>query len=110
MICSICGDELPNPAPTGQRLARKCQRHYVAVNSIILVVHKSPCPMYGAYNVGRAQVTAVRGQGFSYKLVVGFDDPFYVGMRLYTDEGIWWTRDLSDEAAGALHAANALAA
>jgi hypothetical protein len=108
VICSICAETLPEPVPTGQRLARKCRRHYVEVNTIVLVVHKAPRP--GALEVQRARVTAIHGMGFSYKLDIGFDDPFFVGMCRLVDEGVWWSRALDDEAAGALSAANALAA
>jgi xanthine dehydrogenase molybdopterin-binding subunit B len=107
MICNVCGEALPEPAPTGQRLVRKCKRHYVEVNVLVLVVHKDSRP--GHFQVQRARVTAVQGGGFNYKLDIGFDDPFFVGMCWFKDEGTWWSRTLDDEAAGALSAANALA-
>jgi hypothetical protein len=107
MMCSICGERPPEPTPAGQRLARKCARHYVEVNTVILVAHKAPRP--GTLEVQRARVTAIHGSAFNYKLDIGFDDPFFVGMCRLGDEGVWWSRAIDDEAAGALRAANALA-
>lgn len=99
MICTFCNDDVPLPKPTsaGQRLARKCHRHYVDVGFDVLVIHD------GA--VQRAQVSAVHGLTFSYRLADGAVVPGRVGARQYRDEGVWWTLDMSTEAAAALAAA-----
>ncbi len=104
MICSVCGEPLPEPAPTGQRLVRKCKRHYVERGTVVLVMHKTGAPR-GVCEVYSATVTAVNGQNFNYKINNSVNDPFYTGLRRYADEGTSWSRTTDDESYGALRAA-----
>jgi hypothetical protein len=108
--CTVCSEPLPEPAPTGQRLARKCKRHYVEVNMIVLAMYSASVLPRGIYTAERVQVTALQGNGFSYRLAIGIiTGPSLVGQCRLVDEGVWWTRALDEEAAGALRATHALA-
>lgn len=108
MTCTVCNDVLPEPVPTGQRLARKCRRHYVQVNDIVLALH-SDGMLPKVFTLERVRVTAVHGLNFSYKVDGSVDLPSFAGLCRLEDEGTWWARSLDDETAGALRAAHALA-